>query len=253
MFDLQITFVLPHWLYWGGLLLFPLVLMVFIRRAERTAPADAPSVPLSEEVEESIFQGRELDFQKLGAENGVTRVLDKISSFTGMFVAYWTVIAVITYFYEVVSRYFFNSPTNWAHESMFLMFGMQYLLAGAYAYLHDAHVRVDLVYAKASLKAKAALDIVTFVFFLVFALALLWTGWTFFVSSVSSETLFFGTGYASEKSFTEWEIAYWPVKATIAIGALLLLAQGISRMIKDVIVLRHGDTLAPGAKERGHV
>lgn len=251
MFDLQINFTLPHWLYWGGLLVFPLVMMAFMRRAERHEAPDAiPGPPLSEDVEEQIFQDRELNFETLGAENAVTRALDKLSSFTGAFVAYWTVIAVVTYFYEVVARYFFNSPTNWAHESMFLMFGMQYLIAGAYAYLHDAHVRVDLVYANANVKVKAALDIFTFVFFLVFALALLWTGWTFFANSVSAEEWFFGRGYASEKSFTEWEIAYWPVKGTIALGAFLVLLQGVSRLIKDVIVLRHGEDLSRRAAER---
>ena len=38
------------------------------------------------------------------------------------------------YYYEVIARFVFNSPTNWVHESMFLMYGMQYMLAGAYAY-----------------------------------------------------------------------------------------------------------------------
>ena len=46
--------------------------------------------------------------------------------------AYWAVIFVFVYYYEVIARYVFNSPTNWVHESMFLMFGMQYILAGAY-------------------------------------------------------------------------------------------------------------------------
>jgi TRAP-type mannitol/chloroaromatic compound transport system permease small subunit len=32
----------------------------------------------------------------------------------------------------------FNSPTNWAHEAMYLMFGMQYLIAGAYAVLTES-------------------------------------------------------------------------------------------------------------------
>ena len=46
--------------------------------------------------------------------------------------AYWSIVAVFVYYYEVISRYVFNSPTNWAHESMFLMFGMQYLIAGGF-------------------------------------------------------------------------------------------------------------------------
>lgn len=239
MFDLQINFVLPHWLYWGGLLVFPLFMMWAIRRAEKKrAGVELAGPKTSDELEEELFRQRELDFGTLQIENAFTRFADRLSTFTGAFVAYWTVIAVLVYFYEVVARYFFNSPTNWAHESMFLMFGMQYLIAGAYAYLHDAHVRVDLFYAKAGTRGKAALDVFTFLFFLMFALALLWTGWTFFGNSVSADLIPFATGYANERSFTEWQIAYWPVKGTIVIGAFLLLLEGISRVVKDIMVLR---------------
>ncbi|WP_043643833.1 TRAP transporter small permease subunit [Caenispirillum salinarum] len=246
MFDVQITFVMPHWLYWGGLLLFPLVMMLFVRRDARRREAlpEADEGPLtSEELEERIFHDRALSYEDLKAENGFTRLIDRISGFTGVFVAYWTVIAVVTYFYEVAVRYFFDSPTNWAHESMFLMFGMQYLIAGAYAYLHDAHVRVDLFYSKAGPRGKAALDIFTSVFFLVFTLALLWTGWTFFTNSVSADFLPFGTGYANERSFTEWQVAYWPVKGTIFLGAVFLLLQGLGRLVKDILVMRRVDAL----------
>ena len=77
-------------------------------------------------------------------------------------------IAVFVYYYEVIARFVFNSPTNWVHESMFLMFGMQYMLSGAYAYREDQHVRVDVVYAKFSPRGKAIADIVTSVFFFIF-------------------------------------------------------------------------------------
>lgn len=90
------------------------------------------------------------------------------------------------------------------------------------------------------------LDIFTSVFFLVFTLALLWTGWTFFSNSVSTDFLPFATGYANERSFTEWQIAYWPVKATIFLGALLLLLQGVGRLVKDILVMRRVSALEEG-------
>ena len=52
------------------------------------------------------------------------RITSHINGLAGEFVAYWSVIAVFVYYYEVIARYVFNSPTNWAHESMFLMFGI---------------------------------------------------------------------------------------------------------------------------------
>ena len=159
--------------------------------------------------------------------------IEAISRFSGEYVAYWSVIAVFVYYYEVVARYVFNSPTNWAHEAMFLMFGMQYLISGAYAYLTDSHVRVDVLYARLSPRAKAVTDLLTSVFFFIFAGTILGTGYIFFNDSIG----------VWEVSFTEWAIQYWPVKATIILGAVLILLQGLAKVAKDVqTVVRGGVT-----------
>ncbi len=225
--DLSLTFVLPHWLYWGGLALIPLIFLVLAGTRETPPRTDLPE----------HAGGRPGDVALAAPGNGFTRIADRLSQLTGLFVAYWSVIAVFVYFFEVVARYFLRSPTNWAHESMFLMFGMQYILAGAYAYFHDAHVRVDLVYSTAGRRLQAAIDVVTFFAFLVFALAFIWTGWTFFASSMNQNVYFFATGYANEVSFTEWAVAYYPVKFALVLGGILLLIQGASRLVKDLQVL----------------
>ena len=154
----------------------------------------------------------------------VLRPLDRLVRLTGEFVAYWAVLAVFAYYYEVVARYVFNSPTNWVHESMFLMFGMQYMLAGAYAYRDESHVRVDIVYSHLSERGRAICDIITSAFFFLFVGTMLWTGWRFANDAIS----------VRETSFTEWGIQYWPVKLTIPLGAALLLLQGISRLLRDI-------------------
>ena len=157
----------------------------------------------------------------------VTNFIDKLSGFSGQFVALWSIIAVFVYYYEVISRYVFNSPTNWAHESMFLMFGMQYLLSGAYALREGSHVRVDVVYALLPDRGKAIVDVISSLFFFIFTIALLWTGWTFASDAIS----------VWEVSFTEWAIQYWPVKLAIPVGAALITLQGIAHLIKDILVV----------------
>jgi TRAP-type mannitol/chloroaromatic compound transport system permease small subunit len=154
--------------------------------------------------------------------------IERINTQSGVFVAYWGVIAVFVYYYEVLARYVFNSPTNWVHESMFLMFGMQYMISGAYAYREDQHVRVDVVYSHFSVRGKAIADIVTSVFFFIFTLTMLWTGYRFAADAVHN----------GETSFTEWGIQYWPVKLTIPIGAALIVLQGLSKLIKDIMIVR---------------
>lgn len=160
----------------------------------------------------------------------LTDKIDTLSVRVGEFVAYWGVIAVFVYYYEVIARYVFNSPTNWVHESMFLMFGMSYMLAGAFGYYSDQHVRVDVFYSRWSPRVKAIADIITSVFFFIFIGTMLWTGWIFAWSA-------YNPGSFGERSFTEWAVQYWPVKMMIPIGAGLLLLQGISKLIKDILLV----------------
>lgn len=153
--------------------------------------------------------------------------IDTVNGYVGEFVCYWSIIAVFVYYYEVIARYFFNSPTNWAHEGMFLMFGMQYMLAAGYTLREGGHVYVDIIYNRFPDRIKTLVDILTSVFFFIFAIAILFTGWTFFKDSVQ----------IWEVSFTEWAIAYWPIKLAIPLGALLLTLQGFTRLFKDIIYL----------------
>jgi TRAP-type mannitol/chloroaromatic compound transport system permease small subunit len=164
----------------------------------------------------------------------IIETLETPSRYSGEFVAYWAVIAVFAYYYEVIARYIFNSPTNWVHEGMFLMFGMMFLISGAYALRSNSHVRVDIFYSRFSARGKALIDLSTSIFFFIFAGTLLVTGWTFFSDSFE----------VREVSFTEWAIQYYPVKTTIVIGAVLILLQGIAKMLADLsIVLRPADKM----------
>ncbi|MFY0992563.1 TRAP transporter large permease subunit [Halomonas sp. C05BenzN] len=230
--NLDINFILPHWLYWSVLFLLPLLVMWLVdrsfRRGGTISGGDTAEVPAGEEAA--------IAFQAPG--NLFTAAVDRISAFFGRYVAYWALIAPFVFAYEVLMRYAFNSPTNWAHESMTLMFGMQYLIAGAFALREGGHVRVDILYTRARPVNKAALDLLTSVFFFIFTLALMVTGWRFFSQAVS-DSFFFGSSYANETSFTEWAIQFYPVKFMLFFGALLLLLQGIAQLIRDYQAFRH--------------
>ncbi|MDZ7749942.1 MAG: TRAP transporter small permease subunit [Halofilum sp. (in: g-proteobacteria)] len=161
--------------------------------------------------------------------------VDRVSGWTGHFVAYWSVLAVFVYYYEVIARYVFNSPTNWAHESMFLMFGMVYLISGAFALRDDAHVRVDVLYQYLPRRGRAVVDIVTSIFFFIFVGTMLVTGIQFAMDSIN----------VWEVSFTEWAIQYWVVKITIPLGAALLLLQGIADVLRNIAVFTGWDVPPP--------
>ena len=198
------NFVLPHWVYWVWLIVMPPLFMLVTRR--RGGEAGTPQ-------QDGMAPG-----------NRLIRALDWLSDQSGIFVALWTVNAVCAYFFEVVARYIFNAPTIWVHQASFLMFGMQYLLAGGFALLHGDHVRVDVLYVKLPRRGQAGADVFTSIFFFICALALLGSSWRFFMDAV-------GMFEVTEET---WRVQLYPVKGTMVLGAALLVLAGLSKLLKDL-------------------
>ncbi|CAM4181549.1 TRAP transporter small permease subunit [Palleronia rufa] len=249
------------WLLLAGVALDALLLPILVRRANAALTDDPVSEAERRLRDAEAAESRKADHEY--AENWI----DRLSLFCGEFAAYWAVIAVFAYYYEVIARYVFNSPTNWVHESMYLMFGMQYLIAGAYAMLTETHVRVDIFYAPLSRRRKAWVDLLTSVFFFIFAGTLLVTSWTFAMDALAVPTgnalvsewargqiglaeVWSGWGLNQwsdpnirwgEISFNEWEVPLWPMKWVMVLGGLLLVLQGISKFAKDIRAIMAGD------------
>ncbi len=246
------------WLLLAGVVVDAFLLPSLVRRANTNLP---PEPELSEaELKLKALEAEERKEDAHYVSAGWTGWIDRLSLFCGEFVSYWAVIAVIVYYFEVMSRYVFGSPTNWAHEAMYLMFGMQYLIAGSYAMLTEAHVRVDIFYAPLSRRRKAIVDLLTSVFFFIFASTLLFTSWIFAFDAISvpsgnaliSDWARGDIGLAEvisgwnldqwtdsnvrwgEISFNEWEVPLWPMKWVMVLGGLLLVLQGISKFAQDI-------------------
>lgn len=238
-----------------------LLIPMMVKRANATIEEETKS-----EAELALEKAEQDEARKADHEYAENWI-DRLSLFCGEFVAYWAVIAVFVYYFEVISRYVFGIPTNWAHESMYLMFGMQYLIAGSYAMLTESHVRVDIFYAPLSRPKKAWADLVTSIFFFIFAGTLLWTSYVFAMDALAVPT---GNGLVSdwargeiglgemlggwnaaqwtdpnirwgELSFNEWEVPLWPMKWVMVIGGLLLVLQGVSKLSKDIRAIARGE------------
>ncbi|MGR3756781.1 MAG: TRAP transporter small permease subunit [Tranquillimonas sp.] len=244
-----------------ALLLIDAVLLPgMVRRANANIPAAPPETMVDQS---SAAPGEDVKDDRDLADNWI----DRLALFAGEFVAYWAVIAVFAYYYEVIARYVFNSPTNWAHEAMYLMFGMQYLIAGSYAMLTESHVRVDIFYAPLPRRKRAWVDLLTSVFFFIFAGTLLVTSWIFAMDAIAVPSgnsvisdwargqISLGEAMANwnlgqwtdpsirwgEISFNEWEVPLWPMKWVMVLGGLLLVLQGVSKVGKDIRAIARGE------------
>lgn len=150
--------------------------------------------------------------------------VDRANEWMGSLWGYSILLVTLSVLYEVVARTLFDRPTIWSNETVIYVSAVAYLLGGAYAHLYHRHVRIDLVYDRLGPKARARLDLVTFVLFLLYVGALVWTGsWMAWDSFNQGET----TG-------TPWNPLIWPVKVAIPLAALLLLLQGVANLLREI-------------------
>lgn len=154
--------------------------------------------------------------------SGVTRLND--------FIGRWIALLVFAMFafllLEVGFRYFLNSPTVWTNELTQLLFGVYAVMSGGYILAHKGHVNVDLLHSKLSPRVRAFVDILTSAIFFIFTLALL-----YFAVDMAQES--FGS---RETSFSAWNPPIWPAKGAIAVATLLLVLQGVVKLLQDIAI-----------------
>ncbi|WP_231699381.1 TRAP transporter small permease subunit [Limnochorda pilosa] len=150
--------------------------------------------------------------------------IDRVSEWSGRAAAWLTLGAVLILTYEVIVRYVFDAPTQWAHDTSTLLLGVMYALTGAYGMVTKNHVGVDILSTRLSPRARATLDAVTSVFFFLFVGVIFWQGWRFFDASFARR----------EFSLNNQAIPIYPAKLAIPLGAALLLLQGVAQLIRDV-------------------
>ena len=160
--------------------------------------------------------------------HAVVNGIDRVSHFVGEIGKWLLMVMVFSLMFEVIARYFFKAPTIWAAdvcEQCMIVLGS---VGGAYSYLYDQFVRVDLIYEKLSLRRRAAVDIITFSIFAIFM---------YMVVTTNLDAM--KTAYAMKiTSPTILRIPYGWGRTAVAIGSILLALQGISILIKNIYVRR---------------
>ena len=159
-----------------------------------------------------------------------SRYVDRLSEIIGNIVSYFVMGCIVVVLYEVFMRFVLNASQVWASEMSMFLFGPLFALGGAYTLLNKGHVSMDLLYRRWSPKGQAIMDIVTFVFFLLFVGVLLWKGSVLAWKAIELH----------QRSASAWEPPLWPIKIMIPLGALLMLLQGLSELIKSVLQLFEG-------------
>lgn len=154
--------------------------------------------------------------------------IEFISEWQGKIFSILLIVATLQICYELTRRYFFNAPTDWGLELTIMFCGTTYVMSGAYVYLHDAHIRVDVFYLNWSKRTKAWVDVlVTDMVFFSFCGVLVWqSGIWAYDAAVSGMT-----------SGSVWDPPEWPMRTMLFLGSLTLLLQGFVRFVRDLQII----------------
>jgi len=150
--------------------------------------------------------------------------IDAVNYWAGAILSYVLLLIVSVTAFEVISRFAFNSPTIWAHETTTQLFGFYIIMGGGYALLCKTHIRVDFLWSRLSLRKRAIMDLVTFGFAFLFIGVLLWQAGEFGWRSLRM----------LEHTHTAFGPPVYPIKICLGIGTLLLLLQLIVKTIRDL-------------------
>ncbi len=112
------------------------------------------------------------DIKPAEVSAGFTNWVDHFSRFTGLSVAYLYIIAAGCTMYEVIARYVFNAPTQWAFEVVMTLCAIAWMLSAGFVTLQKRHIGITVLYQLASPSLRWWLDLFAMVVG-VFALGML--------------------------------------------------------------------------------
>ncbi|WP_099825192.1 TRAP transporter small permease subunit [Oceaniglobus indicus] len=157
---------------------------------------------------------------------------DAVSAWFGKTFAWLIVFMSVGTGYEVFVRYVLNSPTVWALDVSFIMYGTLFMMGGAYTLSRRGHVRGDFLYRLWSPRWQARVDLVLyFLFFFPGVLALIFAGWKYAARSWQ---------YGEVSVSSPAGIPIYQFKAVIVVAGVLLFIQGIAEVFRCIHCIRTG-------------
>jgi TRAP-type mannitol/chloroaromatic compound transport system permease small subunit len=161
----------------------------------------------------------------------VLLTVDRLSTMLGQLFAWAIMGLTVMISWEVFSRYVLGSPHAWMLDVQIMLYGVLFMMAGAYTLAKNGHVRGDVLYGFFSDRTQATLDLILyFLFFLPGVFAMTWAGWRFFTEALAIR----------EQTFNAVPLPVYPFKFVIPFAGAILLLQGFVEIARCILCIRDG-------------
>jgi TRAP-type mannitol/chloroaromatic compound transport system permease small subunit len=159
----------------------------------------------------------------------ISQKIDAFNAWIGRWLSWLVVAVVLVSSINAVMRKAFDVSSNAYLELQWVLFSVIFLLCSPWTLLNGEHIRIDIVNHLLPLKVRGWIDLIGHLLFLLpFTLLLLYLSVPFFLNSLR----------INEQSSNAGGLPQWPAKSLIMIAMAMLLAQGISELIKRIAMMR---------------
>ena len=154
------------------------------------------------------------------------KTVDAINEWVGKTVMWLFIALTLSVLIDMIWRYLTGSSTVWAFDVNYMIYAVNFMLAGGFCMLHDRHVRVDAFYNMMPIRAQGIIEII-FYLFLLFPMTffVLNATWNNFLQAVFSKEI----GIVSP-----WHPPVYHFKFIMPLAFFLLLIQEIAQFTRFV-------------------
>jgi TRAP-type mannitol/chloroaromatic compound transport system permease small subunit len=158
--------------------------------------------------------------------------IDRVNVAVGRAAAWLALVVVALQFALVVGRYLFGLGSIWLSETVIYANAALFLLASAWTLVEGGHVRVDIFYAHASPRVRAAVDLIgSLLLLLPFSLVLLYLSVHFAARSWA---------VLERSQETSGLPLVFLLKTLVPVFAVMMALQGVAQAIRAVTALSTG-------------
>ena len=158
--------------------------------------------------------------------NKLITTTEAFIDWSGRTVSWLSLLLVLVTFIVVVLRYAFDGGSIALQETSTYLHACIFLVGMAYTLQQDAHVRVDIFYAKLSIQGKAWVDLIGALFLLLpFMLFISWISWSYVAASWA---VFEGSREAGGLP------GVFLLKSLILLMTFLLTLQALTQVVRNI-------------------
>ena len=170
---------------------------------------------------------------------GLAGRIDAVVRLIGEWATWLSLAMVLVTFAVVVLRYAFDIGSIALQESVTYMHSVLFMLGIAYTLGRNGHVRVDIFYERLSRRARARVDLMgTLLLLIPVSILIIWLGWAYVAESWRVQEASRETGGLP---------VVYLLKTLILIMPILLLAQGLSNALRNLLFLSGMEEALPPA------